>query len=88
MKHCALCGWSGPDAATVCPNAATHRQPSLAVDVSAQGRFQAVVGGHVDGLRGPVRHFLSDKVDVYQNAAGQYVDATGRVLPGRRKGLR
>ncbi len=86
-QHCALCGWSGPDTVLVCPNAATHRQPSLAVEVRAQAQFEAVVGGPVDGLR-PVRHWLSDKIDVYQNAAGQFVTATGRVLPGRKKGLR
>jgi len=91
MKHCALCGWSGDDSYTRCPNAATHQTRSVATAVAEheETRFNAVAGGkRIDGLRGPVRHWLSHKMDVYQNDLGQYVTADGKPVRGQRKGLR
>jgi hypothetical protein len=91
MKHC-WCGWSGDDSYERCPDAEAHPTPSVergAASITREReRFDVVAGGfRADGLR-PVRHFLSDKIEVYQDADGRYVTADGRKLPGRRKGLR
>lgn len=89
--HC-WCGWSGEDSVTQCPNAAAHPTPSLSGAASVRRereRLQTVAGGvRPDWLRGPVQHFLSHKIDVYQTDDGTYVTADGRRLPGQRKGLR
>jgi len=52
-------------------------------------RLHAVAGGfRPDGLRGPVEHFLSHKIDVYQTEDGRYVTADGKPVRGGKKGLR
>lgn len=91
MKHC-HCGWSGDDSITVCPNAANH--PPRSVAMAAQigrdrERLNVLAGGFTaQGLRGPVKHYLSDWMDVYQTDDGRYVTADGKPVKSPKKGLR
>lgn len=92
MPFC-WCGWSSDDQTiTVCPNAAAHPTPSVSRHIEARrdlGRLNVLAGGFkAEGLRGPVRHPLSDKFDVYQTADGRYVTADGRPVRRPKRSVR